>query len=524
VLEDTVPLDPDAESPDLEPGTEVAGYVIDAKIGQGGMGKVYGAKQPRIGKRVAIKVLERSYCNDASAVARFEQEARLVNEIRHPNIVDVFQFGELPDKRSFFVMECLSGETLSERIDRAPLTTRETVEILDTICDALEAAHEQKVIHRDLKSDNVFLATARGKHTVKLLDFGIAKLAGRTDLATIGQTATGIVVGTPAYMSPEQARGQTVGPRTDVYQLGVLAYKMLTRQLPFQAENPFELIVQQLKAPPPNPKKLAPNTPDVLARLVVRMMAKTAEERPSVAEIREVFAQMRQGKAKKPPPRAANSVLIGLALFMLGAASLGIFVVWEKNKDRAGAQVAPGALPPPATGSGSGSTVVEPVPPAPPPTATATDPTPPPTPLPPAADTPPPVVPAPEIQMDPSTVGTPAAGSGSGTDGESSRHRHRHGSGSGSDQDEEAAAAAAAEADDTPADRPGAILFTLSLESEIEIDGRTVASSSKKGRYEVSPGSHEVRVKAPGHQAVTRTVDVPAGGVAIISLEEAAPE
>src|ERR1041385_4442744 len=115
------------------------------------MGVVYGANQPRIGKRVAIKVLARAYCGDPAVVERFEQEARFVNEIRHPNIVDVFQFGELPDKRSYFVREWLGGEPLTSLIDRGPIPWRETIEILDVICDALQAAHEAKVIHRDLK-------------------------------------------------------------------------------------------------------------------------------------------------------------------------------------------------------------------------------------------------------------------------------------------------------------------------------------------------------------------------------------
>jgi serine/threonine protein kinase len=509
VLEDTVPIEQAADAQELRPGTEVGGYVIDGKLGQGGMGIVYGANHPRIGKRVAIKVLERSYCNDASAVARFEQEARLVNEIRHPNIVDVFQFGELPDKRSYFVMECLAGETLSARIDSAPLTIRETVEILDAICDALEAAHDHGVVHRDLKSDNVFLATARGKRTVKLLDFGIAKLAGRNDLGAIERTASGIVVGTPAYMSPEQARGQQVGPRTDVYQLGILAYKMLTRRLPFQAENPFDLIVEQLKTPPPSPRKLAPATPDVLARLVVRMMAKTPDERPSIAEIRAAFAQLRQGAAKKPPPSLGTSILVGLALFMAGAAALGVFVVLQQKKQSTGAQVTSAVPPPPPPASGAAAPAVEPG--VTPPIAPATTPpiTPPIT---------PPAPPAPEsavdveIQMDPSTV-------------DSSRRKKRSSDDVRDDSEKELSeeeAAAAAEEEGVPADKPGAILFALQLESEIEIDGKTVAGGTKRGRYEVSPGSHEIRVKAPGRQVVIRTVEVPPGGVAIISIEDEA--
>ncbi|HTL37849.1 MAG TPA: serine/threonine-protein kinase, partial [Kofleriaceae bacterium] len=285
---------PASASADLEPGTNVGGYLIDAKIGEGGMGVVYGAHHPRIGKRVAIKVLARAYCGDPAVVERFEQEARFVNEIKHPNIVDVFQFGELADKRSFFVMEWLEGEPLSSLIDRGPISAGETIEILDVICDALQAAHEAKVVHRDLKSDNVFLVTnKRGKRTVKLLDFGLAKLAGRgVDGQPVGTTKSGILVGTPAYMSPEQARSKPVDGRTDVYALGVLAYKMLTGTLPFPGDNAMDIILQQLNKPAPNPSKLAPKTPPELSKLVVRMMAKSADERPSLVEIRDLFAKL----------------------------------------------------------------------------------------------------------------------------------------------------------------------------------------------------------------------------------------
>src|SRR5688572_6552245 len=219
---------------ELTPGTEVGGYVLGDKIGSGGMGVVYGATHPRIGKRVAIKVLAPTFSGDPSTVERFEQEARLVNEIRHPNIVDVFQFGQLADGRSYFVMEWLEGESISGRLERGPMPTKETLEVLDAMCDALEAAHEKGVIHRDLKSDNVFLVPGRkGERRVKLLDFGLAKLATRGDLQNIHTTKSGIIVGTPAYMSPEQARGKAVDHRTDIYALGILTYKMLTGQLPF---------------------------------------------------------------------------------------------------------------------------------------------------------------------------------------------------------------------------------------------------------------------------------------------------
>jgi serine/threonine-protein kinase len=470
---------------ELQAGAEIAGYVIDAKIGQGGMGKVYGAHHPRIGKRVAIKVLERSACNDAQAVARFEQEARLVNEIRHPNIVDVFQFGELPDKRSFFVMEWLTGDTLSARIQESALETREAIEILDAICDALEAAHEHGVVHRDLKSDNVFLATSRGKRTVKLLDFGIAKLAGRNDLSSIGKTASGMIVGTPGYMAPEQARGQTVGPRTDVYQLGVLTYKMLTGRLPFDAENPFDLIVEQLKTPPPSPKKLAPKTPDVLARLTVRMMAKAADDRPSVAEVRGVCAELLGATAATKSPRRSTSVLVGAALFLAGFISLG--VLWWRDKNKEG--TTPSAAP---------TAPAAPVAPAALPAATPPLPSPS-LPVAPAPAPAPPAEPPSEIEMEPATAGTPPP---------IKKPAKR------SSTDDEPVVEEAAPTG------PGAILFTLAVESTIEIDGEVVASSSRGGRFEVSPGEHLIHVAAPGRQSVTRSVDVPAGGVTIIGIED----
>jgi serine/threonine-protein kinase len=289
-----LPADPGA---DLAPGTDVGGYEIEAKIGEGGMGLVYSAMQPRIGKRVAIKILARAFCGDPAVVARFEQEARIVNEIKHPNIVDIFHFGELPDQRSYFVMEWLDGEPLTARIDRGAIPATEAMEILDVICDALQAAHENNVTHRDLKSDNVFLITHRGKRTVKLLDFGLAKLSGKgLEDAPVGSTKQGIVVGTPAYMSPEQARSQPVDGRTDVYALGVLAYKMLTGTLPFRGENAMDLIVQQLNAPPPHAIKLAPKTPPALSKLVVRMMAKSPADRPGLDEIRELFAELGDGE------------------------------------------------------------------------------------------------------------------------------------------------------------------------------------------------------------------------------------
>jgi serine/threonine-protein kinase len=199
----------------LAAGTAVGEYVIDGKLGEGGMGTVYAATHPLIGKRAAIKVINLGLTTDGTAVQRFIQEARAVNQIRHGNIVDIFSFGELPDGRRYFVMEYLEGVSLADRVKEGGMSLREAIEILDQVCDALEAAHEKGIVHRDLKPDNVFLVRTRGgRSVVKLLDFGIAKLS---TTGSMQKTRTGIVMGTPAYMSPEQGRGKSVDPRTDIY-------------------------------------------------------------------------------------------------------------------------------------------------------------------------------------------------------------------------------------------------------------------------------------------------------------------
>ena len=477
-------------APELAAGTDVGGYLIDKKIGQGGMGEVYGAHHPRIGKRVAIKVLAPQYSNNANAVSRFEQEARLVNEVRHPNIVDVFQFGELPDKRNYFVMEWLEGESLTDLIERAPLSSKDTIEILDAVCDALEAAHEHNVVHRDLKSDNVFLVTKRGKRTVKLLDFGLAKLAGKNDLSSISRTRSGVLVGTPAYMAPEQARGKSVDARTDIYALGVLAYKCLTGTLPFKSDNAMDLIVQHLNAPRPSPAKLAPKTPPELARLVVRMMSKNPDERPTLAEVRKLFASLggTQSRADTPvPTRKAKSVLIGMIMFLAGVIAIGGLWLYQREK----AQTEPAASASEGSAPSEGSAAPAPVPPEP--TAVPT---------PPVAE---PAVtpPAPEIEMP----ADPVAAKGSAAKPKRPKKTEEL-------EEEEVTP------EPPPANRPGALLLSIHTASQIDIDGVTVAASSRGGRFEVKPGKHEVRVKAPGREPVSRSFEVEPGGAAVMHIAD----
>jgi len=335
----------EASDVELTPGTDVAGYVIERKIGEGGMGIVYAAQQPRIGKRVAVKVLGSAFCRDTEAIKRFEQEARFVNEIRHGNIIDVFQHGELPDGRNYLVMELLEGESLTDRIERGPIPAADTMMILDGVCDALQAAHQVGITHRDIKSDNIFLAMWRDQMRIKLLDFGLAKLAGN-DPRQMLKTKTGIVVGTPGYMAPEIAKGKVADGRTDIYALGVLAFKMLTAKLPFEGE-PLHQLKHHLLTPPPSASDFVPNLPPPLSQLVQRMMAKEPEQRPTLDEMRAMFAQFREGRltimpgtapvrmppsptagpplAAAPPARPAlHFVLLALGVVAAGAIAFAI--------------------------------------------------------------------------------------------------------------------------------------------------------------------------------------------------------
>ena len=277
----------------LEPGMLVGEYRVENVLGHGGMATVYGAVHPLIGKRAAIKVMSPALSADAASVARFVQEARAVNAIGHPNIVDVFSFGRLADGRSYFVMEQLQGETLFDRIwkSHGPLPMTDVLHILEQICDGLEAAHDAGIIHRDLKPANVFLTPVRGRgDVVKLLDFGVAKLQHQQPT---GWTSIGCVVGTPEYISPEQARGRDVDARTDLYSLGVIAYEMVLGRLPFISDNPADAIQMNLAAQPPRPSILWPKIPPPLESLLLRLLAKDPDERASLAEVRRVLATLR---------------------------------------------------------------------------------------------------------------------------------------------------------------------------------------------------------------------------------------
>jgi serine/threonine protein kinase len=270
-----------ASDADLEPGQVVGEYTVEGKLGQGAFGTVFKANHPLIGKLVAIKVLSRKFSVDPEVVSRFVAEARAVNQIRNRHIIDIFSFGQLPDGRQYYVMEYLDGEALDALVERETrVSLQVALPILRGIAKALDAAHAKGIAHRDLKAENVFLQKeSDGTMFPKLLDFGIAKLMGNED-GLKHKTRTGISIGTPYYMSPEQARGRDVDHRTDIYAFGVLVYVMLTGTYPFDAEDYMSILMMQCTDEAEPPSKRVPELPASVDELVAWLMQKDPADRP----------------------------------------------------------------------------------------------------------------------------------------------------------------------------------------------------------------------------------------------------
>jgi serine/threonine protein kinase len=277
---------PQADPEALSAGSPIGDYVVEAEIGHGGMGKIYRAIHPMIGKRVAVKVLKASLSDNQTAVKRFTLEARAVNEIRHRNLVDIFAIGQLPDGRWYLVMEYLEGQNLGDLLEqRGRLPVAEALPIFLEVCSALEAAHGKKIVHRDLKPDNVFLVAS--PPSVKLLDFGIAKLMEGHGLAAGPRTVHGSTLGTPHFMSPEQARGQTIDGRSDIYALGALLYRTVTGVLPIDGPDMLSVCRKQVMDMPMRPIERVPGAVSpLLDRIIMKMLAKAPEQRyQSAAEV-----------------------------------------------------------------------------------------------------------------------------------------------------------------------------------------------------------------------------------------------
>jgi len=288
---------------ELAPGALAGEYAILGTIAAGGSGTVYSAQHRVLDRRAAVKVLHRDLIQSTEMIERFLREARVVNLIRHPNIVDIYEIGQLGDGRPFLVMEFLDGHNLERTLARQTFAPADALELLAPVCAALEAAHEKGVVHRDVKASNVFVTRATGPQRVKLLDFGIAKVL-HSNQAASGMTTVGRQLGTPTSMSPEQILGEPVDVRTDIYSLGVLLYQLLTGRMPFVSEDPLELERLHLEAPPPRPSAVAAVWP-AIDEVVLRSLAKSREQR--YATVRDFSAALGEAISQAPSRKSGAS-------------------------------------------------------------------------------------------------------------------------------------------------------------------------------------------------------------------------
>jgi serine/threonine protein kinase len=281
----------------VQTGALFGSYRLLEQIGEGGMGRVFTAEHTRLGRQVAVKVLRSEYAGNTEAVRRFFAEARAVNRINHENIIEVSDFVENNDGRSYYVMELLKGVDLRKLEDReGMLPMPRALGIAIQIASGLSAAHQAGIVHRDLKPDNVFL-TERGarKDFVKLLDFGVAKLMNRGDEITTFDTKAGVVIGTPDYMSPEQAAGKQIDERADIYSLGVILFEMVAGRRPFHADSFGELLIKHMTVPAPRPstiRRVPQPVPRALEELILACLAKEPADRPK--DMQEVERRLRE--------------------------------------------------------------------------------------------------------------------------------------------------------------------------------------------------------------------------------------
>jgi serine/threonine-protein kinase len=266
-------------------GTLMGAYSIIKLLGEGGMGRVYLAEHTRLGRKVAIKALRSDHTRNPDLVRRFFHEAQSVNQINHEHIVEITDFVE-EEGGAYYIMELLKGQTLAQSItEDGALPLARLISISIQACEALGAVHEHGIVHRDLKPDNIFLTERWGQRDfVKLLDFGVAKLLELGE-EQLSESTPGAVLGTPAYMSPEQASGKEVDRRSDIYSMGVILYEMVTGRKPFRGKSYGEMVIQHLSVSPTPPSKIknAPRVPPLIDSLIMKCLAKNPDDRPQRA-------------------------------------------------------------------------------------------------------------------------------------------------------------------------------------------------------------------------------------------------
>jgi serine/threonine protein kinase len=270
----------------------INGYQLRRLIGQGSVGRVYEAEHISLKKTLAVKIIRPELIRNQRILARFLQESQTVNQIQHENVIEIFDLLNEPESELVAIfMEHLRGQSLSVAIrSGAPFSMPRLGHIARQLCSALAKTHEQNIIHRDLKSDNVFLTTRAGRRDfVKILDFGLV----RPQISLYGiKTPMGTAIGTPLYMPPEQAVGDPADPRSDIYSLGVILYEMATGSLPFYSTDSREVMRKQILLPPPPPRGQNPTLPVAIENIILRCLAKRREERfPSMGDLAQSLAE-----------------------------------------------------------------------------------------------------------------------------------------------------------------------------------------------------------------------------------------
>lgn len=268
---------------------KVLGAVLDGKyeverlIGKGGMGNVYEAKHLHMGLPVAVKILHSHLVTDSTAVERFRREARSARTVNHPNAISIMDFGVTPDNVLYLVMELINGISLHDLLKKElVLDSVRAVKLMKQVCLAVDAAHQKSIVHRDLKPDNILILD-HGTPTekVKVIDFSIAKM--RQTENNVNLTSAGVVVGTPHYISPEQAQGFELDHRSDIYSMGIILYQCLTGQAPFNGKTSAMLLMQHIQAKPKPPREIKPDIPPQLEATVLKALSKSANDRQQTA-------------------------------------------------------------------------------------------------------------------------------------------------------------------------------------------------------------------------------------------------
>src|SRR6201988_3380323 len=276
---------------DLGSGTSICPYEIIRRLGAGGMGDIYLAEDTRLGRKVALKTLPEHFTKDADRVRRFQLEAKAASALSHPNIITIYEIGQV-DQLHYIVFEFVDGQTLRQRMTTAPLTIAEALQVASSVAAALLGAHEAGIVHRDVKPENIMM---RADGFVKMLDFGLAKLTETkpavSEASTLFQTDPGIVMGTAPYMSPEQARGLGIDPRTDIWSLGVVLYEMLAGRQPFAGSTNSDVLVAILGREPVPLPRYRSEVPTELEWIVKKALRKDRDERYQTA--REVLADLK---------------------------------------------------------------------------------------------------------------------------------------------------------------------------------------------------------------------------------------